>query len=218
MRFRVLFLAALVSAFALAEVAGHRYEDGRIRLDALPGWSVGEVSDSHGAVLSKGRYRIYLLLADRDQSGIAGGRFGEIAPYVAPWMHVGDPWGCIGVFEREASPAGESLTRVDLYFDSGHPYGRAATECKNLRVFAQGPVWFGSYFTRRCSPGASESGCEGYFVTSRDDDLIFTVTLNGEDGSTLPKKGDPQLAKALREASEMAARLEFTRVRYTSKR
>lgn len=205
-------LLAAFTTLMLAQAAGLRYQDDRIRLDVPRGWSLGQASESNGALLAKDRYRIYLLTHQQHPSGIAGGRFGEIASYVAPWIHVQDPWACIGALDREASPAGASLVRVDLYFNPGRPYGRAPLECNQiLRDRTQGTVWFGSYFTRACDSNSRDPECEGFFVAQRDDSLVFTVTLDREDGATLPKRGDPQLALVLREASEMAARLEFSK-------
>jgi hypothetical protein len=72
------------------------YQDDRILVKIPPGWSSKPVystvtgdqtyQEPVGVILSGGPFELYFLTHYGHASGVIGGRFGEIATYVAPWM------------------------------------------------------------------------------------------------------------------------------------
>jgi hypothetical protein len=165
-------------------------------------------------VLSKGRYRIYLLSHYGQVSGIEGGRFGEISEYVSPWMKTGDPWGCIDNFEKVVTPVISHVSRVDLFLDSKLTNENKDSDCRNLHRPAQAPIWFGSYFGKP-DPGLNYPG---FFLTfppgrseidNSDEEMVFTATIDTKNPETLPVKGNPELGEFLREASDIISSIQY---------
>jgi hypothetical protein len=173
-----------------------------------------------GAVLSKGKARIYLLTHHGQTSGVDGGRFGEISEYVAPWMKVASSWACYAVFTKIPTPVTGSLSRVDLFFDSRTVSPGEDPNCKTLHSPTQTPVWFGSYVTRQClkSSPSDDRICNGFFlpfplgrrrIESPNDEMVFTATWNTQDPASLPLKNDKELTRFLREAANIVSSIKY---------
>ena len=96
--------AALASSpNAPAQAGRHIFEDDRIRVEIPAGWSIHTATEHVsgdkpfelpiGALLTKGKYRIYLLTHKQQASGIEGGRFSEVVNYVSTWIDMSEsPW------------------------------------------------------------------------------------------------------------------------------
>ena len=55
-----------------------------------------------GVKLTRGNYTLTLLTARGHASGVSGGRFGEVADAIAPWVDQTDPWACTGSYLESA--------------------------------------------------------------------------------------------------------------------
>lgn len=200
--------------------ARNTFQDDRIRVAVPPGWRANEVTlitggayhvPIHvGGVLSKGKYRVYLLTHYGQASGIVGGRFGEIANYVAPWINTDDPGGCFNYLEPFETPATKLLSRVDLYFDSASQVTNKNESCQDLHSPAQHLIWFGSYFSPRNDKYA-------FFLTfplgqtdaDPDRQMAFTATLATKSPDDLPVRNDPELKRFLDEASAVISSITY---------
>lgn len=213
------------------------YEDDRIQVAIPPGWSVEEayvpvyggtteevVGKMHvGAVLSRGRYRVYLLTHYSQASGIVGGRFGEIAKFVAPMTDQSEEsrpcsdnvWGV-------PTSVTSKLDRIDLYLNIATAKPGVLALCGNPTVGAT--LWYGSYFTGHCPPDKPvPQDCGGYFLDSlfladkpnagagksMNYEMVFTVSYAANKADLLPHKGDPQLNRILGEASAIVRSIKF---------
>lgn len=199
------------------------FQDDRIRVIVPPEWTAKEVTvttegDQHipirvGEVLSRGKYRVYLLTHYGQASGIEGGRFGEIAYYVAPWIHTDSPWGCFDALQQSTAPVTNLLSRVDLYFDSSSPIRSGWPTCRRLHGPTHQPVWFGSYF----SPRYDHLVKYGFFLSfplgqtepDQDHEMAFTATVDAENANQLPFMSDSGLQAFLHEASAIIRSIKY---------
>jgi hypothetical protein len=79
---------------AQSKASAQVFEDDRIRVEVPTGWSVQTATESVtggkpfdapiGALLTKDKYRLYLLSHTGHASGVEGGRFSEVVEYVFP--------------------------------------------------------------------------------------------------------------------------------------
>jgi hypothetical protein len=123
------------------------------------------------------------------------------------------------------------LARVDLYFDTRHATTDELSLCGNPS--AKGVLWYGSYFTQRCSAGSDDCCCEdpahpeegndGYFLDfpslahTQDKSgwdkskrqMAFTLTFRTSNSDNLPHKGDRHLRKFLNQASEVVRTIKY---------
>ncbi len=216
---------SLVCAGRLPNLSAQSYEDDRIQVQSPAGWRVQQVLQTAtgdktfrtpiGGVLTRGRYRVYLLTHYGQTSGIEGGRFSDILRYVAPWMKVGDPWGCIDRLSTSVTPVTNDLSRVDLALDSRRGFRDKNTDCTDLHSRVQAPIWFGSYFSQPASASTSHGG---YFlpfplakrvIDSPDTQMAFTATINTANAETLPLMNDRELNEFLRQASNLVSSITY---------
>ena len=212
------------------------FEDDRIRVGIPAGWSVQPATETVtgdrtyqlpiGALFTKGRYKLYLLSHHGQASGIEGGRFSEVVEYISPWIDMSEsPWLPCPPQAYE-TVANDKLSRTDLYFDTTHASKKALVDCGKPTV--KGALWYGSYFVETCQAKDSPRACGGFFLTYQDlsgkppqDRVVDGSTLSDEwqmtyaltyDTTTpnaLPMKGDPELRKVLREASEIVSSIVY---------
>ncbi len=231
--------AIVVSSFALAssdvrpkvkQRMDELFEDDRIQVRAPEDWSVTPIFQREsglssrrvhiGAVMRNGPWRIYLLTHYGQTSGITGGRFGEIAPYVAPWMKAADPWGCIDVLTRTETRLSPRWTRVDLAYPPAPRHRGVFPECLTVHKQVDHPVWFGSYFTSTCTGRKNlDKTCGGFFVPfpqSRGletavspEEMVVTATEAISDAEKLPEANDSALAAFLKEASLIVESVKY---------
>lgn len=207
------------------------FEDDRISVAVPDSWTAapqimmatgmqGTIEIPIGETLTKNQYKLYLLTHHGQASGVEGGRFGEVAMYVAPWVDRTDPWACSSFMEENATPVTKQLSRVDLYFDSTKATPDALAQCGNPTV--QGTLWYGSFFTETCPenpPLGSE--CGGYFLnynklsskksaeTTSEMQMTYTISYDTMDANILPQKGDTVLEELLQEASAVVESISY---------
>jgi hypothetical protein len=131
------------------------FEDDRIRVEIPAGWSFQPATEHVGgdtsfelpigALLTKGKYRLYLLSHEEQASGIEGGRFSEGVQYISPWIDMSEsPWlPCHSEIQGSEAVTNSKLTRQDLYFARRMRARRrsrtAATPVSKLR-YGTGPT------------------------------------------------------------------------------
>lgn len=206
------------------------FEDDRIRVEIPAGWSV-RTATTHvigdrsfelpiGALLTKGKYKLYLLSHQGQASGIRGGRFSEVVHYISPWVDMSESADCpiISRTHNYDSVATNRLTRQDLYFDTIHANRKALVDCGSPAV--KGTLWYGSYFFETCKSKDTPPDCGGGFFltyqdlsgkpprprtvngsTGIDYQMVYAITFDTKKPDDLPMKGDPNLGATLREAS-----------------
>ena len=201
-------------------IAGHVYQDDKIRVRVPENWSVAidAYSDGtfRGAILRKGNYILRLCSGCGQASGVRGGRFSEIAGLVQPWFRVDQPAASCGAEAR--SPVTAQLDRIDFWFtrDPHHEYNEDANDCREPKT--TDTVWYGSYFQERCPNANPGEDCGGYFL-HRDrllhkrqvglDEMVFALTYDTTDLDKLPRKGDPEVAQVLSEATGIVKSIHF---------
>ncbi|MGA7218810.1 MAG: hypothetical protein WBX38_10870 [Candidatus Sulfotelmatobacter sp.] len=182
------------------------FEDDRIAVRVPTGWSVHPATETVtgdrtyeqpiGAVLAKGRFRLYLLTHHGQASGIVGGRFAEIVQYVSPWINISDsPWLPCPSETREVETAvSDKLSRRDLYFDTTHASKKALADCGDPK--SKGVLWYGSYFIDPC-PAKDCGG--GFFLNHQ-----ALAGKPSQDGSTISEE---QMTYALTYDTKMPNKL-----------
>jgi hypothetical protein len=153
-------------------------------------------------------------------SGVDGGRFVEIAQYVAPWIDMSEPGMCVAFLQRKTTLVTGKLSRNDLYFDTVHAVKNALQQCGNPE--GKGVFWYGSYFSERCPRKLHDwEECGGYFlghnrVAGKQETpstgfgmMTFTVSYKTDDPDLLPKRGYPDLDKILKEATGIVQRITY---------
>lgn len=206
------------------------FEDDRIRVVIPAGWSVQPATEHVsgdkifdlpiGALLTKGKYRLYLLTHYGQASGIEGGRFSEVVQYVSPWIDMSEsPWlPCPSEIQGSQAVADKKLARQDLYFDTADASEKALAECGNPTV--KGTLWYGSYFVERCHGKDTPRACGSFFLTYQDVSgkepqlhndwqMVYAMTLDTKSPDALPMKDDSGLRAALREASEVVRSIVY---------
>lgn len=217
-----LLLCVAASQRLASTVSPGAFEDDRIHVAIPSGWTAQQVTvltegDQRvpirlGEVLSQGKYRLYLLTHYGQTSGILGGRFGEIAGYVAPWIQSDDPWDCFDVLESNVTRVTNSLSRVDLYLPPKANFSAQNDSCKYLRSPRKRPVWSGSFFTLR-----SEGVKGGFFLSfplgqrqiHPGREMVFTATFDANHANDLPARGDPHLEEFLHQASAVVRSIQY---------
>lgn len=142
------------------------YEDDRIRVAIPDGWTLSKPTETFmsvpgtwktdtvpGALLTKGKYKLYLLTHHGQASGVEGGRFGEISPFVSPWLYAGDT--CDWYIHPETTKVTAKLSRVDNYYDTAHPTVPLSQNelPKNCgQPPAAGVFWYGSFSSKPVRP------------------------------------------------------------------
>jgi len=214
------------------------FEDDRMRVEIPVGWSVQPATEHVsgdkpfespiGALLSKGKYRLYLLTHQEQASGIEGGRFSEVVQYISPWIDMGEsPWlPCPSEIQGSEAVTDNKLTRQDLYFDTAHASKKALADCGNPRV--RGTLWYGSYFVETCHGKDTPRACGSFFLTYQDlsgknpqprtvngsttsDEwqMVYAMTFDTKTPNSLPMKNDPGLLAVLREASVIVGSIVY---------
>ena len=214
------------------------FEDDRIRVEIPAGWSVQPATEHVsgdkpfelpiGALLTKGKYRLYLLSHQEQSSGIEGGRFSEVVQYIAPWIDMSEsPWlPCPSEIQGSGAVTDNKLTRQDLYFDTAHATKKALADCGNPSV--NGTLWYGSYFVETCHGKDTPRACGSFFLIyedlsgknpqprtvngstrSKEWQMVYAMTLDTKTPNALPMKNDPGLLAVLREASVIVGSIVY---------
>jgi hypothetical protein len=214
------------------------YEDDRIRVSIPDGWTLSkptatlttvagasETQTVPGAVLTKGKYKLYLLTHHGQASGAPGGRFGEITPYVAPWFDAGST--CDWYLHTEAARVTTQLSRVDNYYDTAHPTVQVPEDEQPQdcgEPSAAGVFWYGSFFQQTCPAVAKtpeDTDCGGYFIYYPDlvgkhvdnmdasAEMTFSLAYDTTDPTASPRQGDTNLQKMLEEASAIVNSITY---------
>ena len=146
------------------------YEDDRIRV-SHPRWLDSLETDRNlhrpfagtsktdivpGALLTKGKYKLYLLTHHGQASGVEGGRFGEISS-IRRALGSTPTIRAIGTSIPKQPKVTAKLSRVDNYlrYGASHRSRSRKTTPKNCGAPpATGVFWYGSYFPANVSgPG-----------------------------------------------------------------
>jgi hypothetical protein len=205
-------------------IAGQFYRDDKISVRAPPSWSVAilreeDASSSRGAIFRKGRYILRLCTTCGQVSGVTGGRFTEIARYVQPWYRqYGPDWWC---GKDQNSHVSNRLDRVDFWFtrDPAHVFNEDANDCREPKT--TNTVWYGSYFTERCSQAelAANAMCGGFllhreWLTRKPagiEEMVFALTYEADEQNLdiLPRRNDPELKRTLDEAAVLVRSVHY---------
>lgn len=210
-----------------------RFEDDRIRVELPDGWSARAVTVDIsgdkpfqypiGAVFTKGKYRLYLVTHDQQVSGIIGGRFEEIVPYVSPWLKGDYSYLCLT--QDSKATVSKKLSRVDRFFNTIRANSEMVANCSDPDV--KGNLWYGSYFLETCNEKDPRS-CGGFFLEYQDfsgraaedrtvngvtmtaeNEMVYALTYDTTTPNELPIKGDASLRAALREATQIASTVVY---------
>jgi hypothetical protein len=234
MKWGIVAIISIVLTGSSTAATQRVYEDDRISVAVRYRWSqmstasaddtgAGVRREPIGAAFSDGNFAIYLLTHWGQASGIEGGRFNEIAYWVAPWANLEQMEPCIPFVEEATTKVTDALSRVDLYFDTKKASAAALADCGNPSIKAV--LWYGSYFTQRCPAHASTLCADGgfflYFPSlahthdePQDVDhgqMAFTLTFRTANPDQLPRKGDPSLQVFLNRASKVVAAIRYKR-------
>jgi len=217
------------------------YEDDRIRVVIPDGWTLSKPSATSatltggsvtehtetvpGAVLTKGKYKLYLLTHHGQASGVQGGRFGEISAYVAPWLDSNST--CVWYIHPETTKVTGKLSRVDNYYDTAHPAVQVTEDERPVNCGAPstpGVFWYGSYFQQTCPALAKtpeDTDCGGYFLFYPDligkhadnmgasAEMTFSLSYVTTDPTASPRQGDADLRRMLDEASAIVKSITY---------
>ena len=214
------------------------YEDDRIRVSIPDGWilskptgtvtSVAGVSKTRtvpGALLTNGKYKLFLLTHHGQASGVQGGRFGEISPYVSPWLDTNSS--CASYIHPEQTKITAKLSRVDNFYDTAHPTIQFTAPKRPQKCgapSAAGVFWYGSYFQQTCpavAEGPEDTDCGGYFLYFPDlkgkrankmdasVEMTFSLTYDTTNPTLVPRQGDADLQKMLDEASAIVKSITY---------
>jgi hypothetical protein len=234
---RILVAALLFAASPLAlaqssydlhpRIDGRTYRDDKISVRIPAGWTsrvdqqdlgAGQIL-TRGIILRYGRYILHLCTGCGQVSGIAGGRFAEIAGMVQPWFRSDPGANPSYCGEPVTTHVSAQLDRIDFWFrrDPTHVYNEDADDCRQPRTTAA--VWYGSYFAEHCPAGTEGQDCGGYFLHldwltggSTDDhinEMAFALTADADSPDAMPLQSDPELGRILREASAIVARVQY---------
>ena len=211
-------------------VSGHTYADDKISVTAPAAWTIAidDADPPRGAILRKEKYVLRLCTSCTQVSGIAGGRFNEIAGLVQPWYRVDPLAKGIPCGEQRSTRISQQLNRIDFWFrrDPAHAYDEDADDCRQPKTTAT--VWYGSYFEDNCSSAATGQDCSGYFLhliwlsgqpvgtLALTDEMAFAMTYDETDLDQLPHKGDPELNRVLIEATDIVRSVHFKDLRAKS--
>jgi hypothetical protein len=217
------------------------YEDDRIRVVIPDGWTLSKPSATFttltgdsvtkdtetvpGALLTKGKYKLYLLAHHGQASGVQGGRFGEISAYVAPWLDTNST--CVWYIHPETTKVTGKLSRVDNYYDTAHPAVQITKDERPVNCgapSAPGVFWYGSYFQQTCPALAKtpeDTDCGGYFLFYPDligehadnmaasAEMTFSLSYDTTDPTASPRQGDANLQEMLDEASAIVKSITY---------
>ena len=163
-------------------------------------------------VLSDGPFELYFLTHYGHASGVIGGRFGEIATYVAPWIKNDESSYCLEIFQRDINPVSKELVRVDLVLDSEVKVESSDTYCQTIRAGGKGRFWTGAYF----GYPVKEPYRPGFFVSfplsahsGCINQMAFTASFRTTDSEKLPAESDPRVKKFLSEANKVVAGITY---------
>jgi len=214
------------------------YEDDRIRVSIPDGWTLAKPTGTFstvagissaqivpGALLTNGKYKLYLLTHHGQASGVQGGRFGEISAYVAPWLDTNST--CVWYLHPETRKVTAKLSRVDNYYDTAHPAVQVTEDQRPVDCgapSAPGVFWYGSYFQQTCPALAKtpeDTDCGGYFLFYPDligkhadnmdasAEMTFSLSYDTTDPTASPRQGDADLQKMLDEASAIVKSITY---------
>ena len=205
------------------------FEDDRIKVSIPAGWAVRkatvhvtgdeEYDQPVGALLTKGKFKVFLISHNSHASGIMGGRFSEVMQYTDPWVaaEYADACPLQAVRHRVSS----KLSRYDLYVDSSNADNKARKHCGNPT--ASGVLWYGSYFVENCRGEDEPHECESPFMYYEDLAgkpqaesqyqgpwaSTYTVTYDTKTPDALPRKGDPELEHILEEGGSIVNSIHY---------
>jgi hypothetical protein len=209
-----------------ANNAPQSYQDDRIQVSIPAHWSskpVYRASDGSrssdyriGIVLSDGPFDLYLLTHYKQASGVIGGRFGEVAEYVVPWLKDDEPSSCLDIFKQNISRASNELVRADLILDPKLEARSTDPLCSLIQRNVSRRVWAGAYFGslkgNRRSPGFfinTPLGTDAYSSTGIQ--LVFAASVRATTPGTLPLANDPRLRLFLAEADRVISEIIYKR-------
>ena len=175
------------------------FEDEYVRIPIPDGWSIvqdgGDEPELGRLVLRKNGFRLSIAYHTSHASGVIGGRF--IEAFTIPWLDTDQAWGCSGAFASVPQPANLALMFINLYLqtDLASTRERCGIE-KALTAHESAERWFGGYFTTREGEWFFESqdGCCCNELKS------YTLTADAQLPTQLPSRGDPALARVIRQA------------------
>lgn len=189
---------------------GQLYENQYMKITIPAGWTVTQATETvyvkdvlqkhpnPAAVnITKNNYILYINTQAQQASGIAGGRFSEIAQGAPSadaviQIHPSSPCGF-----SETNPGFPDHPRVDLYVDSrsnrelcAHPSTKAT-------------VWYFSYITDR------SGSYFNYYKEGEPLSFVITMAYNSKDVNKLPVKGSAELNTMLNEMTAIINTLEI---------
>jgi hypothetical protein len=156
------------------------------------------VTTKTGAVnIIKGKYILYINPQAGQASGIAGGRFAEIA--------MGAPSADAVVVEQPNQPCGNEVL---VSMKNGWPRHDWYVASKDKTGWCTVPtagesVWYFSYVTD------ARHGYINYYGTDGPPGWVITMGYNSKDVNTFPVKGSPELTSALAEMTSITNTVEF---------
>jgi hypothetical protein len=203
------------------------YQDDKISLRIPAIWNAtidAETSKGdlypRGLALRKGKYILRLCTDCAQVSGIAGGRFSEIADLVQPWYRDDPGAKPVPCGQPEVHRASTLLDRVDFWYrrDVAHPSNTDADDCHEPRTTAT--VWYGSYFAERCPLSVGRGhDCGGSFLhihwlTDRRaddpfDEMVIALTYDTTDLDKLPRRDDREVNQVLQEVTVIVRSVHF---------
>ncbi len=182
---------------------GKIYETDFLKVTIPDGWTAAEanqttyvpsgtgsdkpvISPNPAAVnITQGNYILYINAQAQQASGVEGGRFAEIsmgAPS-ADAVVIYQPGGPCGTSEKY--PAFGDHQRYDWYLSKTD---RHAEDC--AAYAGDAPVWYFSYVSKT-------GGYINYYTAGNPPGYVMTMAYNSKDITAFPKKGSPELERAL---------------------
>jgi hypothetical protein len=166
-------------------------------------------------VLSDGPFDLYLLTHYDQASGVAGGRFGEVAEYVVPWLKDDEPSSCLDIFKQDLSRASNELVRVDLILDPKFEVRSTDPLCSLIQRKVSRRLWAGTYFgyltANSRAPGFFINNPLGTDASSGGNQLVFAASVRATTSGALPSANDPHLRLFLAEIDRVVAGIKYMR-------
>ena len=199
------------------------YRDERIQVPIPANWSsrpvyrssggAGSARDLIGVELSDGPFDLYLLTHYSQASGVKGGRFGEIADYVVPWLKSDEPESCLEAFKESLNRVSKEMLRVDLILDPKPKVRSRDPFCLAIQNQTKHRAWAGAYFASRrntnVAPGFFINLPLGSNAITTNSQMVFAASFRTTNAGGLPVESDASLRAFLAEADRIVAGIKY---------
>jgi hypothetical protein len=144
---------------------------------------------------------------------VKGGRFGEIADYVVPWLKSDEPESCLEAFKQSLDRVSKEMLRVDLILDPKPKVQSRDPFCLAIQNQTKHRAWAGAYFASRrntnVAPGFFINLPLGSNAITTNSQMVFAASFRTTNAGGLPVESDASLRSFLAEADRIVAGIKY---------